>query len=255
MYNGKELNSDFGLDWYAYGFRYYDAAIGRFPSVDPIADKFPHVSPYNYAENRVPNGIDLWGLQFLPLPGGIENKMKDMARYNGVELSNGKANCPTCNIPLREGNLFIDGGNALKSGGDKIEKVGLGVAVVAPPIGVEIAATGAGIQLLGHGLVVGGEMQANGELSPETKTDAVIDGIFMLTPKPLEMLVEKSGIDEVAQGYVKAQVNAVNEAVKETTKAKVNEHNSFGFFPNETLDSTNPVDHQIVIPLIDINNN
>jgi hypothetical protein len=43
----------------------YDAAIGRFPSVDPIADQFAHVSPFNYAENRVPNGIDLWGLQYL----------------------------------------------------------------------------------------------------------------------------------------------------------------------------------------------
>lgn len=28
--------------------------------MDPIADQFPHVSAYNYAENRVPGGIDLW---------------------------------------------------------------------------------------------------------------------------------------------------------------------------------------------------
>ena len=30
QYNGKELNEDLGLNWYNYGFRYYDAAIGRF---------------------------------------------------------------------------------------------------------------------------------------------------------------------------------------------------------------------------------
>lgn len=36
--------------------------------MDPIADQFPHVSVYNYAENRVPGGIDLWGLQFEPPP-------------------------------------------------------------------------------------------------------------------------------------------------------------------------------------------
>jgi hypothetical protein len=33
--------------------------------VDPLADRFAWVSPFNYAENRVPNGIDLWGLQVL----------------------------------------------------------------------------------------------------------------------------------------------------------------------------------------------
>ena len=64
LYNGKELDNDLGLNWYAYGARFYDASIGRFSGVDPISDQFPHVSTYNYAENRVPNGIDLHGLQF-----------------------------------------------------------------------------------------------------------------------------------------------------------------------------------------------
>jgi hypothetical protein len=31
--------------------------------VDPIADRFPHVSPFNYAENEPIANIDLWGLQ------------------------------------------------------------------------------------------------------------------------------------------------------------------------------------------------
>ena len=46
--------------------RFYDPAIGRFPSLDPKADDFEWVSPYNYAENRPINGVDLWGLQFSP---------------------------------------------------------------------------------------------------------------------------------------------------------------------------------------------
>ena len=41
----------------------HDPAIGRFTGVDPIADRFAWVSPYNYAENMVPMAIDLWGLQ------------------------------------------------------------------------------------------------------------------------------------------------------------------------------------------------
>jgi RHS repeat-associated protein len=63
QYNGKEINDDFGLNWYNYGKRWYDAAIGRFPTVDPIASDFAFVTPYNYAENEPVANIDLWGLQ------------------------------------------------------------------------------------------------------------------------------------------------------------------------------------------------
>jgi RHS repeat-associated protein len=48
-YNHKELTK--GLGWYAYGARYYDAAVGRFTGVDPIADKFAWVTTYK--ENAV----------------------------------------------------------------------------------------------------------------------------------------------------------------------------------------------------------
>lgn len=57
------MNDDFGLNLYAYGVRYYDAAIGRFTGVDPISDQFAWVSPYNYAENEPIANIDLHGLQ------------------------------------------------------------------------------------------------------------------------------------------------------------------------------------------------
>lgn len=70
-YNGKELDEDFGLNWYHYGFRMYDAAIGRFPSIDPISDQFPHVSTYNYAENEPIGSIDLHGLQRVKVNGKI----------------------------------------------------------------------------------------------------------------------------------------------------------------------------------------
>ena len=61
-YNGKELDRKGGLDWYDYGARHYDAALGRWHAVDPMAEKYYGVSPYNYCLNNPfklidPNGM------------------------------------------------------------------------------------------------------------------------------------------------------------------------------------------------------
>ncbi|MFT6338272.1 MAG: RHS repeat-associated protein [Halioglobus sp.] len=62
-YNGKEFLEDLDIDLHYYGFRVYDPAIGRFTSVDPIAEQFAFVSGFNYAENEPVAHIDLHGLQ------------------------------------------------------------------------------------------------------------------------------------------------------------------------------------------------
>ncbi len=58
----------------------YDLVIGRFPSVDPIADQFAWVSPFNYAENRPIDGIDLYGLQYLRYDQ-VENIGNDLLTF------------------------------------------------------------------------------------------------------------------------------------------------------------------------------
>ena len=66
-YNGKELDRKGGLDWYDYGARHYDAALGRWHAVDPMAEKHYSISPYNYCGNEPigridPDGAD-WRVQ------------------------------------------------------------------------------------------------------------------------------------------------------------------------------------------------
>ena len=47
-YNGKELDRSFGLDWYDYGARMYDAVLGRWMIPDPLLEIDVDMSPYVY---------------------------------------------------------------------------------------------------------------------------------------------------------------------------------------------------------------
>jgi hypothetical protein len=48
----------------SYKYRIEDPRLGRFFSVDPLAPKYPHNSPYAFSENRVIDGVELEGLEF-----------------------------------------------------------------------------------------------------------------------------------------------------------------------------------------------
>gem|GEM_PF-3671993 len=62
LYNGKEMQDDFGLGWYDYGARMYDAELGRWHVVDPLAEYHFNFTPYNYCLNNPINYKDIFGL-------------------------------------------------------------------------------------------------------------------------------------------------------------------------------------------------
>ncbi|HAM98554.1 MAG TPA: hypothetical protein DCQ26_08060 [Marinilabiliales bacterium] len=67
LYNGKELQDNLlgniNLDWYDYGFRFYDPQIGRWHVIDPMVENNHHdYTPYAYAYNNPILYIDPVGL-------------------------------------------------------------------------------------------------------------------------------------------------------------------------------------------------
>ncbi|MBB6324466.1 RHS repeat-associated protein [Algoriphagus iocasae] len=55
-FNAKELDEETGL--YYYGARYYNPQKSIWLSVDPWADKYPYITPYNFVENNPLNLVD-----------------------------------------------------------------------------------------------------------------------------------------------------------------------------------------------------
>ncbi len=90
MYNGNELQSDFGLNTYDFNYRMYDPAIGRFWQIDPLADQINQIdkSPFAFAWN---NPITLSD------PSGLAPENIGVDKDGNVIFDDGK----------EDGNLFL----------------------------------------------------------------------------------------------------------------------------------------------------
>ncbi|MGD1846912.1 MAG: RHS repeat domain-containing protein [Salibacteraceae bacterium] len=65
-FQGQEKDDEFKMgigNNYAYTYRMHDPRIGRFLSIDPLAQKFPFYSTYAFSGNRVIDAFELEGME------------------------------------------------------------------------------------------------------------------------------------------------------------------------------------------------
>ena len=70
LFNGKELETDLGVNWADFGARMYDASIGRWNAIDPVAMAYQFFSPYTAMINDPINQIDPDGRSVVSTNGG-----------------------------------------------------------------------------------------------------------------------------------------------------------------------------------------
>lgn len=64
-YQGQEFTEDLGLNWHEWKYRFSDPSLGRFISIDPLAEEYFYNSTYAFQENKLGLGIELEGAELL----------------------------------------------------------------------------------------------------------------------------------------------------------------------------------------------
>jgi len=66
-FQNQRFDKDFDLNWVQFKWRNHDPQIGRFIEIDPLAHDYRHNSTYAFSENRVTDGRELEGLEYVSI--------------------------------------------------------------------------------------------------------------------------------------------------------------------------------------------
>lgn len=105
-FGGKEFVSMHGLDWYDFTMRNYSPLTFRFNSIDPLAEKYPEISPYVYCANNPMRYVDLRGDSIITVVNSTENGKTTSTTLSYTKDANGNYG-------------FTDSDGKAYSGGDK----------------------------------------------------------------------------------------------------------------------------------------
>jgi len=101
-YNGKEFDNLYRLNWLDYGARRYMSDLGQWTSVDPLAEKYYHISPYAYCANNPVNAVDPDGKLVIFINGQHGGSGGTRDYWNGLDES-------MMNIFGDRNSMYVDG--------------------------------------------------------------------------------------------------------------------------------------------------
>ena len=100
-FTGKERDAETGYDYF--GARYYASVIALWLSVDPLADKYPCISPYAYCAWSPIKNVDPNGEWVQIVVGAVVSAAADVALQVGFDMFNGKSfGQAISNVNMRE---------------------------------------------------------------------------------------------------------------------------------------------------------
>ena len=228
-YNGKELDTKKGLNWYDYGARHYDAALGRFATVDPMAEKLYGWVPYAYCYDNPIKHVDKDG-EFPLLSNIIGGGLGALVEYGSQVASNlfydfsfsafTEVDIADIGIAAAEG-FLTSGGSVVKSA---VTKAAIGIGAVVAQSAVDINISSGGIkasvapasEVVGKAAVglIGGQIKTNKNinlLKAQSNNKAVNQA-----RQTLHNQGKSLSASEAKQ--IQSQNRALNETIKEVNK-------------------------------------
>lgn len=239
-YNGKELQTDFGLNWYDYGARFYDPALGRWHTIDPLCEDGGQesVTPYGYVFNdpiihndpdgRFPLLSNLVGAAAGALVEYGGQVAANVYETKSISLSSFTDNIDVGDIGLAAGEGFLtSGGSIVKNAlvkttvvvGSEVARNYLDVKTSSDGTGLKISTNDAGttVKNTAIGLTVG----KIGDVAPAPKVKV------MNAPTP-KQAVSKARVDAKANGTTvnRQQRIATESKAKQGQKTAASVNNS-----------------------------
>ncbi|MBB4038360.1 uncharacterized protein RhaS with RHS repeats [Dysgonomonas hofstadii] len=192
------------MNLYDYSARYYDGALGRFTTVDPLAEKYYSISPYVYCNNNPIKFIDPDGRMFGWPPfdpsyyrqAAANNQADKVIKENSSTLQkNGTlvvASMSDVNDAVVLGTVITRGSNAINIDGTPASGVDIGFAAVGAVIPVV-----SGSLLKGIVKSIG---KALGIVSDAKKAEKVVDGAQSGARTQPRNLQEQLTLEEAKSG-------------------------------------------------------